>query len=155
MKLLAGVTMLLAGCLLSVASAWAADDWEVALKVKAGVAENKLSFGQKADATDGIDGRYDVPAILSGDVRASFLEKGKSYWRDIKALAPGAISSWDLQVEATRPGPVELRWSGVFLKSAVVSLVDLATGERVNMQTERSFVFNYDGPRSLRIEAEN
>ena len=50
----------------------AADGWEANITVGAATAENELSFGQKSDATDGPDGAYDVPAMLNGDIKASF-----------------------------------------------------------------------------------
>lgn len=104
-KIWIAVVGLLALPLLAVAG-----DWECKLTVKSGVAENVLTFGQKADASNGIDGRYDVPALLRGAVQARFVEGGQGYWRDIKG--PGA-ADWLLSVDVSDAIlPVTAVWSG-------------------------------------------
>lgn len=87
----------------------AASDWECRLAVQAGTATNVLSFGQRSDAHDGNDGRYDVPAMLQGAVQARFFAGGQGYWRDIKG--PGR-AEWLLRVDVIDiTVPVTLSWN--------------------------------------------
>ena len=85
-------TMLLAISLLVVFSGpAAAEGWELNISVVTSTgAENRISFGQKADATDGFDGQYEVPAYVEGNISVYFphpewAESSTIYWRDIKA----------------------------------------------------------------------
>jgi len=129
---------------------FAAPAWEVGLKVQSGPAKNKLAFGQMVDATDGIDGRYDVEALLRGQVQAYFKTGGKKLWRDIK----GAGSSWDLVVESSLVGEtVALSWHPERLpQGGVILLHDLATGGVVDMAQAPNYTYINAGARTLRIE---
>ncbi len=154
----------LLGILLSVACAClfalplpaqGADGWEVALKVKSGEAENKLSFGQRADASERADGRYDVPAMLSGSLRAYFAKEGaEPFWRDIRALTFGQTYTWTLWVETETPGQtVSLNWSSEDLpKWARVKLFDVSGQVKSDMGRQGSYVFTSgESPRQFQV----
>lgn len=131
----------------------AADGWEANITVGAATAENKLSFGQKNDATDGPDGAYDVPAMLNGDIKASFkASDGKSYWRDIKA-ANGGIKTWKLAVES-RLGmeKVTLKWKPTAINARKAVLLDDRGGFLADMKSESAYSYINDGQRSFIIE---
>ena len=132
--------------------AYGAEGWEAALKVSVPRAYNRLSFGQKADATDGIDGAYDVPAMLNGDIKASFLLKDGSYWRDIKAVASGEVKKWRIRVESGLAGTViTLSWNPASLPAGV-ALTDMATATVIDMKSVGTYSYNNDGAREFLIE---
>lgn len=130
--------------------AYCADGWEATLKVSVPRAYNRLSFGQKADATDGIDGAYDVPAMLNGDIKASFKRDEGSYWRDIKAL--DGPKRWLMRVESPLKGStVTVSWKPAMLPAGIV-LTDMATGAVTNMKAAETYSYNNDGQRELLID---
>ncbi len=134
--------------------AQASDGWEANIVVGVSTAENKLSFGQMADATDGIDGKYDVPAMLSGNVKAYFADAGKSYWRSIKALSVGQPKKWNMRVESTLNGEtVMVRWNPRKLPSSgAISITDTVSGKVTDMRADDSYSFRNEGARELLIE---
>lgn len=139
--------------LVSVYPAYAVDGWEANLTVTISTADNKLSFGQRADATDGIDGKYDVPAMLSGDIRAYFLAEKGGYWRDIKSLTPAEIKRWDIRVESPLKGKVIIRWNpGNMTVVSVINLIDGSTGVVIDMKTVNSYSYLNEGMREFSIE---
>lgn len=127
--------------------------WEANLNVKARTAENRLSFGQKADATDGHDGFYDVTAMLNGDIKAYFKGADKTYWREIKA-EEGGIKRWALEIECGLEREiVTLTWKSTALpRSAKAVLLDDRGGFLVDMKSESSYNYVNDGSRSFIIE---
>ncbi|MDH4226461.1 MAG: hypothetical protein OEV59_01720 [Deltaproteobacteria bacterium] len=125
------------------APAFSGDSWEARITVAAGDAENKLSFGQRADATSGVDGQYDVPALLAGGVKAWFGNVEGPLWRDIQAGG----ASWTLSVEAANNGAkVTLSWDTAKVPSGV-KLKDLRSDTVVDMHTTGEFVYTNDGKR--------
>lgn len=129
------------------------DDWELKIKVTAGVAKNKLSFGQKTDATDGIDGRYEVPAMLSGVLKASFMSSGKQLWRDIRAL-DGETKVWTMKIDSTHMNKnVTIQWSLSSLPAdRNLYLTDKKTGKTISMASKSSYTFRYDGIREIALK---
>ncbi len=131
---------------------FAEDGWDAALTIKVLNAENKLSFGQRPDATDGIDGRYDVPALLSGDVMAYFLLDETKYWRDIKAITNGESKTWHLWIESSLNGEiVEIEWTRGLLPVNSI-FIDNETGAVIDMKTQGSYTYPNNGQRRFRIE---
>ena len=125
--------------------------WEASLEVGVQNARNKLSFGQRPDATDGIDGLYDVPALLSGDIKACFLLEGDKYWRDVKA--EGA-KQWVLVIESELEGEViSIGWKpGELPEQADIVLMDDTARMAFDMKTGSSYSYKNDSPRQFRIE---
>jgi len=101
--------VMVSGLLVGSSSAKAATGWESNLLVSAGAVESQLSFGQRADATNLADGRYDVPAMLSGTLQAAFTGGGGSLWRDIRALGREP-EEWQLVVASSGGRPVQITW---------------------------------------------
>ena len=132
----------------------AVDGWEANIIVGVSTAENKLSFGQMADATDGIDGKYDAPAMLGGNVKAYFSEVGGSYWRSIKALSAGQSKKWNVRVESPLKGEtVSIRWNPKKLPSSgSLSITDTASGKVTDMRATNSYSYKNERVRELLIE---
>ena len=131
---------------------FAADGWEAKIKVSVLTAENKISFGQKTDATNGIDGLYDVPAMLSGDIRAYFLLDSGGYWRDIRPLGTAA---WTIMVESELIGKtIKITWRPEELEAlpagSVLLMADTAK-KALDMKKTGLYTFINDGKRQLRI----
>lgn len=139
---------------IGVSPSLATDGWEINIVVSVGVAENRLSFGQRPDATDGVDGQYDVPAMLSGDVRAYFPNPDGKYWRDIKAMTPGAVKIWEINIESPLTGQmVEVKWKRELLpENARVNLIDNSAGAVIDMKAQGSYKYQNNGQRQLKVE---
>ena len=132
----------------------AVDGWEANIIVGVSTAENKLSFGQMADATDGIDGKYDAPAMLGGNVKAYFSEVGGSYWRSIKTLNDGQSKKWNVRVESPLKGEtVMVRWNSKKLPSSgSLYVTDTASGKVTDMRATNSYSYRNEGVKELLIE---
>lgn len=138
----------LVGFILLAAPVFAGEGWEASFKVSVQNAENKLFFGQKSDATDGIDGKYDVPALLGGDIKAYFLLEDNKYWRDIKAKG---ARSWTVIVESNlKDKVIKLGWKPEDLPDGTLLMDDTAM-EAFNMKTGNGYSYKNDGPRQFRI----
>ena len=134
--------------------AQALDGWEANIRVGIATAENRLSFGQRPDATDGVDGRYDVPAMLNGDIKAYFQNGNGSYWRDIRAFESGKAKEWKIQVESPlNGGMVVIRWeSGNIPTATTATLVDNITGIATDMKANNKYSYKNEGQRELLIK---
>jgi hypothetical protein len=152
-KILIIMLLVLTGYL-SKKTIYADDGWEANLTVTISTADNKLSFGQRADATDGIDGKYDVPAMLSGDIKAYFLAEKGGYWRDIKSLTQAGKKRWDIRVESPLKGKtVFVKWNpGNLMAVNVINLIDGSTGVITDMKVVKSYSYQNDGIRDFLIE---
>lgn len=129
------------------------EGWEANLTVGVTTVESRLSFGQRASATDGIDGGYDVPAMLGGDIKAYFFQGGGNYWRDIKAMTHGEAKMWRVRVESGLNGkPVVLRWNPNNLPIGDVTLTDNIAGAVIDMRASGSYSYDNDGMREFSIE---
>ena len=62
----------------------AGDGWQISILASVHNAENRIIIGQMPDASDDIDGRYDIPALLAGDIKAYVEHKDRYYWKDMK-----------------------------------------------------------------------
>src|SRR3989337_206210 len=139
---------------LSKTPVYADDGWEANLTVTISTADNKLSFGKRADAADGIDGKYDVPALLSGDIRAYFLTEKGNYWRDIKSRSPAETKRWDIRVESPLKGKIIIiRWNpGNMTAVSVINLIDRSSGVIMDMKAINSCSYQNNGVREFSIE---
>ena len=138
--------------------AFAADGWETTLKVKVGVAEGKIRIGQRADATDGVDGRYDVPAYVAGNetLLAYTVLGNAKYWRDVKAYcADTCVGRWPIVIESTLIGKtVVITWDTAALpKDMSVSLVDSETGAAIDMKVKSELQYQNRGKHEFKVEA--
>jgi len=144
------------------ASAYAGSDWKIKLKVSSGEFSNYCIFGVNAEATDGGDNSWDVPAP-PGSLSDTYIYmyfphpewEGtfKRFRQDIKA--PDLPKEWTFEVDSNISGELTITWSD--LKNAIPDkqavLVDLdGTGGEINMQTSSSFVFgNTSLPRRFLV----
>ncbi len=138
----------------------AGDGWQANIKVSLMEAENRLSIGQRPDATDGWDSRYDVPALLSGDIMAYFEEsEGGKYWQKFKSScgAPLCAKYWDLLVESDLEGQViKLNWNpSSFPPGMAIFLIDEATGNVVDMLAQAKYTYKNTGKRKFQVEVRN
>lgn len=133
--------------------AYAEDGWEANLSIAIANAESRLSFGQRPDATDGFDGKYDVPPMLGGAMSAYF-SGGGNLWRDIRALDSGG-KSWNVKISSTLGGSdVILKWNPKALPSdATIMLSDAVSGQNVDMKAASKYSYKNEGPREIKIEA--
>lgn len=131
--------------------AFAAEEWEGRLRVKSGAAESRLAFGQRSDATPGVDGHYDVPAMFGGNLKAWFDLDGAPYWRDIQGLTQGE-GQWDFQVESGRLGAtIEFSWQVPTSLPGALFLVDPSLGQRIDLRQQSSFRYVNQGPRQFQL----
>ncbi|MBU0484079.1 MAG: hypothetical protein KKB30_06150 [Proteobacteria bacterium] len=113
--------------------AQAGPEWEVNLAISAGSAKSRVSFGAKFDATADKDGRYDVPAMLSGDLQARFIDGGGSLWRDIRGTGHN-LEEWRLVVDTSSETAVTISWDQAGLPAGCwLELIDQEQGEKVAM----------------------
>jgi hypothetical protein len=137
----------------------AGESWQADIKVGVIDAENRLSIGQRPDATDGWNARYDVPAILSGDIMAYIEEsEGGKYWRKFKGCCARrlCIRKWDVLVESDLKGQIiKLSWDPSSFPPAMtifLMLMDEATGDVVNMQAQPEYSYKNTGKRKFQVE---
>jgi hypothetical protein len=132
--------------------AYAAVEWEAGIKVKIRNAGNTVNLGQKADAVDGCDARYEVPAMLAGDVMAYFIRGNKELWRDIKGIALDSLKEWYMSIESPVIGePVTISWDPDALPGGL-TLTDPSAGVKVNMKELNSYVYTNTGHKKLIIQ---
>jgi hypothetical protein len=134
-----------------------ADGWEVNIAATTSTgAENRISFGQKDDATDGFDGQYEVPAYVEGSISAYFphpewAEVSAMYWRDIRSTDTG--KSWIFNVGSSLGGAsITLSWKSSRLPAGyALTLLDMATGETIDMAAAQSYVYTNGGVRQFTV----
>jgi len=123
--------------------------WEARIDIKAGNTETGINIGQRVDATDGIDGLYDVPALLSGNLQAYIKAGDEKLWRDIRR--EGSDSVWELVIESLIDGDVIIKWDIDRLPSEKrVELIDGLL--RIDMKSVDSYIYRNEGVKTLRIE---
>jgi hypothetical protein len=129
-----------------------AEGWEANLAISVAEAENTLSFGQQTDATDALDGQYDVPPMIGGTLTSYFSNGGGLLWRDIRAFTP-EIKTWKLHIESTRYDKyIYVTWEPMKLPGgAHVHLKDTINGVSLNMAERNLFAFKNMGPKDLEI----
>lgn len=153
-KYMAIMTIALLFFLVSAVSA--GDGWETTIKVSVLTAENKLVIGQKADASDAIDGRYDVPALLAGDIQAYTGLEGDKYWKDIRQTCNAACKKiWDIVIESDLEGEVvKLSWNSPAIPNGTgVVMKDTETGEIIDMCSgQQEYGYENKGSRKFTLE---
>jgi hypothetical protein len=134
-------------------TAVASEGWESNLNIKIANAENRLSFGQKADATNGIDGRYDVPSMSGEKLEAVFILNGKDLWRDIRSVRK-EIKQWDIKVDSPLIGEeVVVSWNKEdFPEGINIRLIDPLEKKVIDMKRSNGYIYRNNGTRYLKIE---
>ncbi len=145
-------------CFLTTGTAYSSDDWMMQLMVKAGDARNKLIIGQKTDAIDGIDGRYDVPAMLGGDIEAYLYVKGQKYWKDVRqTCSTNCKKIWSLSIKSPIPGEVvTISWNPQNIPpDKIVTLIDKETGVVISMVSgQQEYTYENSGIKEFIVVAE-
>jgi len=137
-----------------VANAGSVPGWEIKLNAAQGSAGINMYLGQRVDATDGIDGYYDVPAFTSDGFDAHLSLEGGRYWRDIRQYRQGSTKTWRIEIQPDGSGPVSLRWKPADIPPNVtVLLVDTVSGTIIDMKQDSEYEVQPDTTRELRIEA--
>ena len=137
----------------------AQESWQTDIKVSVLDAQNRLSIGQKIEASDGWNARFDVPALLSGDIMA-YLEEpaGRKYWRKFRGSCDGrpCIKTWDAIVESElKDQVIKMEWNpSSFPMEMAISLIDESTGNVINMKTQTEYTYNNIGTRKFRVEVQ-
>lgn len=136
------------------ATAGTVPGWEMRLNAAQGSAGINMYLGQRLDATDGIDGYYDVPAFSSEGFDAYISLEGGRYWRDIRQYRQGSTKTWRVEIQPDGSGPVSLRWKPADIPANVtVLLVDPVSGTTIDMKQDSEYAVQPDKTRELRIEA--
>ncbi|RJQ18919.1 MAG: hypothetical protein C4560_06810 [Nitrospiraceae bacterium] len=132
----------------------AEDKWEIDIKANLNNAENILTIGTSPDASDGPDGGYDVPALLSGDIRAYLKIEDKQYWKDIKGSDGMSLKTWTFSVESNiLRQTVKLKWTTSAIPTDTnLFLMDKVTGKTVDMKNTASIQYKNTGSREFLIE---
>ena len=126
--------------------------WQASITVTSGNAESRLSFGQKADATDLIDGLYDVPAMLSGSIQVYFQTEVDTFWRDMWALGPGK-KWWQFIITSHTGEPIDITWNpDNLLTDANVKLIDTANGKEIDMKNSNFYPLESTNKALLLLE---
>jgi len=146
------ILILCISLVLGAAAAWADDGWEMSLTIGSGMAENRLSFGQRPDATSGRDGRYDVPPMPGGTLNSMFTNGGGSFWRDIRDIRSGE-TVWQLTVASTSPDAMALlKWNPKAIPAGVsMALRDAQSGISVDMAETNQLAMKLNGNQVLEI----
>lgn len=125
--------------------------WETNLIVTINDAENKIGIGQNSNATDLMDGAFDVPALLSGTMRAYSVTDATSLWRDIKSFGK---NSWTIIVESSDKGIITIKWDTNLLpQDTSFTLVDTVINNTVDMKAKSNYSYKNLGKRTLRVLA--
>lgn len=141
--------------LINISMATAEDDWQLNIKAKILEAENRFVIGQMHDASDWIDGRYDIPALLSGDIRAYIKFEDDKLWKDIKKSCEDLCQkTWDIFVESPIVGnEVGLTWNLLDIPDNIsINLLDRETGKIIDMKTDNEYSFKNTGEREFTVE---
>jgi hypothetical protein len=98
-----------------------------------------------------MDGQYEVPAMLSGDISAYFICDGARIWRDIRSSGSNG-KVWNLVIETSHTGKeVELQWNAGVLPEGT-RLLDISTGRSINMNTFAAYRYQHQETREFKIE---
>jgi hypothetical protein len=132
--------------------AFAANGWEANLNIAVSGAENRLLFGEQTDATAGLDGQYDVPPMLGGNMAAYFTNGGGDLWRDIRPLTQDG-NSWKLHIESSIYNRyITLHWDpAMFPETAKVTMNDVKDGIIIDMKNNNLFAYKNAAPKDLEI----
>jgi len=139
---------------------FAEEGWQTDIRVSLLDAENRLFIGQRPDATDEWNARYDIPAILAGDIMAYIEEPGGGkFWRKFRRYRQGYpdIKTWDVVVESHLEGQViKLTWNSTkFPEQMVALLIDTDAGNEINMKAQSEYSYENSGKRKFQVEVQH
>ena len=136
---------------------FAGDKWQMNITAKVQNAENRLTIGQRPDASDLIDGRYDVPALLAGDIEAYIELEDDKYWKDIrKACVTKCKKKWNIIVESALQGYIiKLSWNSLDIPDNTgMVLVDMNNGVATDMKLSNEYIYKTTGKREFTVEVQ-
>jgi hypothetical protein len=148
-------SILVVALLLVTAVCYGGEAWQMEITASVQNAANRLVIGQAVDATGGIDGRYDVPALLSGDIQAYLDLEGEAYWRDTRDVCSGPCEkTWTVTVASSLAGEtVTLRWNPSSVPGeAGLALTDETTAETVDMTKAGAYSYQNTGTRVFTLK---
>ncbi|MBT3232693.1 MAG: T9SS type A sorting domain-containing protein [Calditrichaeota bacterium] len=132
--------------------------WEVSLHVQTAEAQDRAVFGTTLIASDGYDGLFDYPeprrSRASKWVRAYWTQNDwlpqftSQFNRDIRSPMNGDSQEWGLTIQTNDPGQTRISWAGSMDKAPdhfEFTLIDVVTGQRINMLENDEFVFQNNG----------
>ena len=134
---------------------FAGDKWQMNIIAKVQNAENRLTIGQSLDASDLIDGRYDVPALLAGDIEAYIELENDKYWKDIRKTCNASCNkTWNIIVESSvQEHLIELIWNSSDIPdNAGMVLIDKKTGKKIDMISSHEYIYKNTGKREFTVE---
>lgn len=134
---------------------FAADSWEVPIKVKAANVEIRVIFGNNMSATDGFDGYYDVPFFGSGTLNAYFESDGGLLFKDVRRVQ--VTKNWTLKIENKQSDLKQLFivWNSEKLPFGYsFTLVDTITGTKIDMKKDSFYQFPSTMIRYFDIEVQ-
>lgn len=132
----------------------AQDEWQLEIQVRVQNAGNRLIIGQTLGASDAVDGRYDVPALLNGDVQAYMTLSGQQLWKDMRTICTGSCrKQWNIIVESPLTDElVSIGWDPEQIPSGIsMVLLNMETGGQVDMNRESGMAFANKGMSELVI----
>lgn len=141
--------------------------WELPLVLSSESMIDKIStFGVRLEASNDFDVQYDAPRppkSPDNNYLELFFEHeggnypgvlGKKYAKDFKA--PGN-TIWNFKIESSKNSELSLSWDkskvAVLPDTIKLTLMDLSTGNSMNMKTDSSYTFTYNGIRSFSVNA--
>jgi hypothetical protein len=148
-------SILVVALLLGPAVCYGEDAWEMEISASVQNAANRLVIGQAVDATGGIDGRYDIPALLGGDIQAYLDLDEEAYWKDIRDVCSGPCERiWTATVVSSLAGEtVTLRWNPSSVPGeAGLALTDETTAETVDMTKAGAYSYQNTGARVFTLK---
>jgi hypothetical protein len=149
-------SVLTVALLLDVGVCSGGEAWEIEMRAGIRNATNRLVIGQAADATEGIDGRHDIPALLGGDIRAYLALEGEAYWKDIRGSCESPCEKiWSVTVDSGLAGEnVTIAWDASGMpEGASLELTDESTGRRTDMRQVSSYLYENAGTRAFTVRA--
>ncbi|MBI5140592.1 MAG: hypothetical protein HZA20_00165 [Nitrospirae bacterium] len=128
--------------------------WEMRLNIAQGSAGINVYLGQRADATDGIDGYYDVPAFTSEGFDAHLsLEDGR-YWRDIRQYRQGSAKTWLIVVQPSDSDAISIKWKTADIPANLTLILsDPDSGTVIDMKHSTSYEVPAEHSHQLMIDA--
>jgi hypothetical protein len=147
-------------------NAYAAAEWEVAVRVEAGGGHNDLVLGADATATDGYDPVWEVYAMLGGYLEAYFPHPEwdpvhNVFSRDIRAKAPGKTTEWTFVADSSEDESGKpylynynytIKWDLSHIPdNYVIFLTDATTAQQMDMRVDTSYSFLYTDSRTFKV----
>jgi hypothetical protein len=145
-------------CAGAAAVAEGAPEWQATVWVQSQGGKLPLVLGADATATDGFDKVWDSYAMLGGQLKPYFARPEwnpnfQTYWRDIRAKAPGVTTDWTFVIESDMPNStVTLDWDLSAMPADYgIVLSDVTGGVNLDMRAAPSYTFTYVAKRDFKV----